>query len=94
MDNNTCLCLPRNGHQIITHDLINLLPEEVAVKNIDPGDFLIIPDTQNATLQDSILDLTAENIDAIRDQASLWKHMLADALNSRSIVWEDIHDTS
>ena len=92
LDNNTCLCLPRNGHQIITHDLINLLPEEVAVKNIDPGDFLIIPDTQNATLQDSILDLTVENIDAIRDQASLWKHMLADALNSRSIVWEDIHD--
>ena len=92
LDNNTCLCLPRNGHQIITHDLINLLPEEVAVKNIDPGDFLIIPDTQNATLQDSILDLTVENIDAIRDQASLWKHMLADALNSRSIVWDDIHD--
>ena len=90
LDNNTCLSLPKNGRQIITHDLINLLPEEIPVKNIDPGDFLIIPDTQNASLQDSILDLTVKNINEIREKASLWKHMLADALNLGTISFDDI----
>lgn len=92
LDNNTCLNLPKNGNQIITHDLINLLPEEVAVKSIDPGDYLIIPDTQNASLQDSILNLIVENIDEIRNKASMWKHMLADALNSRSISLEELQE--
>ena len=78
-EDNNCLALPLRGRQIISHDLVNIFPEEVAVKDIDCGDFLICPDTNNGDLQDSILDSIVENIVPIRELSSLWKLELNDA---------------
>jgi hypothetical protein len=86
-EDNKCLALPLGGRQIISHDLINIFPEEIAVKDIECGNFLICPDTNNGDLQDSILDSIVDNITPIRELSRLWKIELDKFLlvNSRGI---------
>ena len=89
-ENNSCLALPLRGDQIISHDLINIKPEELSVNDIECGDFLIRPDTNHGDLQDSILDVTVKNIDKIRSKASLWKSELENAFKNQNLTIDEL----
>ena len=90
LDDDHYYLVPRGGKTIITYDDINLDPIESPVAEIEQGNFLILPDTHHGDLQDSILDLTKQNIHKIRAKAFLWKTNLQDAININNITLEDL----
>ena len=82
--------VPRGGKLIITYDDVNLHPIEVAAADIEPGDCLILPDTNGGDLQDSIMDLSVKNIKEVRTKAFMWKTELLSSLNANALSLEDL----